>query len=85
MSRSLRRAALAAALFSTVAGCTRSMVQNKPQQPDPLLVSKKPVEAKPSAYAAPPAQTPVFTAEDAGRQEVPAQLSSELVVRPGRQ
>jgi hypothetical protein len=84
MYRSFRRAALAVALFSAVVGCTRSMVQNKPQPPDPLLVSKKPVEGKPSSYSAPPAQAPVFTAEETGRQEVPAMLSSELVVRPGR-
>ena len=71
MYRSFRRAALAVALFSAVVGCTRSMVQNKPQQPDPLLVSKKPVEGKPTAYS------------DA-KQPVPVQLSSELIVRPER-
>jgi hypothetical protein len=84
MYRSFRRAALAAALFSAVVGCTRTMVQNK-QQPDPLLVSKKPVEGKPSSFSDPRSQAPVFTAEDAaGRPAAPVQLSSELVVRPDR-
>lgn len=84
MHHSFRRAALAAALFSAAAGCTHSMVQNKPPQPDPLLVSKKPVEAKPSSYADPRSQVPVFAAGETPRQEVPVQLSSELVVRPDR-
>jgi hypothetical protein len=94
MRRTLRRAALAAALFGTATGCTRSVVQQNKQPPDPLLVSKKPVEGKPTSLAGPRSlarvdpRPPVFPAEDAGfavaRPGVPAQLSSELVVRPDR-
>jgi hypothetical protein len=95
MQRSLRRAALAAAILGATFGCTRSMVQqNNKQPPDPLLVSKKPVEGKPTSNTAPrdmarvDPQPPAFPMYDgtmnAASPDGPARLSSELVVRPNR-
>jgi hypothetical protein len=92
MQRSLRQTALAAALLGAVVGCTRTVVQQNKTPPDPLLVSKKPVEGKPTSgqgrrdLARVDPQPPVFPEEGsatAAGPGVPAQLSSELVVRPG--
>jgi hypothetical protein len=93
MQRSLRRAVLASAILSAALGCTRSVVQQNKQPPDPLLVSKKPVEGKPTSgpgghdFARVDPQPPAFPTEDASQmvngQGIPARLSSELVVRPG--
>jgi len=53
MTRTVVRAVLAAVLLGgAAAGCTKSAVRQK-TPPDPLLVSKKPVEGVPQA--APPA------------------------------
>jgi hypothetical protein len=49
MRRPLRRLALAAAL-GVLAGCHQPAVQQKPP-PDPLLISKKPIEGRPHAAA----------------------------------
>ena len=94
MQRSMRRAALAAAILGATFGCTRSMVQQTKQPPDPLLVSKKPVEGKPTSNTAPRAiarvdpQPPAFPTYDGtinvASPDGPARLSSELVVRPSR-
>jgi hypothetical protein len=61
MRRRLRHFGLITLLLGSVAlGCTRSAVQHK-EPPDPLLVTKKPVEGRPQradtdpAYEAPPA------------------------------
>jgi hypothetical protein len=72
MRRPFRRLALAAALAAgALAGCQHSAVQTK-QPPDPLLVTKKPVEGKPrspeddlSARVQPPAP-PIPTSDFAG-------------------
>jgi hypothetical protein len=94
MRRSLRKAALAVALFGAISGCTRSVVQQNKQPPDPLLVSKKPVEGKPTSGPSPrelarvdpqPPQWPVDdTMQTAGSEGAPVRLSSDLVVRPDR-
>jgi hypothetical protein len=94
MQRSLRRAALAAAIFSATIGCTRTVVQQNKQPPDPLLISKKPVEGKPTSLTGgrdlaridpqPPTMSTDDTRYTAGGSAVPVQLSSELVVRPDR-
>jgi hypothetical protein len=94
MLRPFRRAALAAAIFSVALGCNRSVVQQNKQPPDPLLVSKKPVEGKPTSSTNPrtlvrvdpqppamPGQETAFAASD---QANPIKLSSDLVVRPDR-
>jgi hypothetical protein len=94
MQRSFRRAVLAAAILVAAVGCTRSMVQQNKQPPDPLLVSKKPVEGKPTSNSsgrvltrvdpqppALPADDPILNAAAPGG---PVRLSSELVVRPTR-
>jgi hypothetical protein len=53
MVRSLSRLVLAAAVVcGGAAGCTRMAVKQK-QPPDPLLLSKKPVEAVPTAGPGP--------------------------------
>lgn len=101
MSRSLRQFALLATVLTAAGagGCTRSLVQHK-QPPDPLLVSKKPVEGKPRGDApAPRSETaaridppppPTTAAGDATvvapDPDVRRQPppSSGLVVRPGR-
>jgi len=50
MIRAFRRWGSLLVLGSAVAGCTpRSMVQQKPPPPDPLLVTKKPIEGKPQS------------------------------------
>jgi hypothetical protein len=50
MGRNLWRLGLAVVLFGSVAtGCHRQAVQTKPPPPDPLLISKKPIEGNPSA------------------------------------
>jgi hypothetical protein len=94
MRRSLRSTALAAALLGATIGCTRSVVQSGKQPPDPLLVSKKPVEGKPTSWQWPreivrvdpqPPQSPADGAAlAAGNGGAPVRLSSELVVRPDR-
>ena len=94
MSRPLRQLALLAAVVAAAGGgCTRSLVQHK-QPPDPLLVSKKPVEGKPTSWQGPreivrvdpqPPQSPADGAAlAAGNGGAPVRLSSELVVRPDR-
>jgi hypothetical protein len=76
MGRTIYRVLLMAALLVGVApGCTRSAVKQK-QPPDPLLLSKKPVEGKPTSlerdmsarldFAPPPA--PVLPPLPAGRE-----------------
>lgn len=77
MMRTVVRAVLAAVLLSGAAvGCTRSAVRQK-TPPDPLLVSKKPVEGVPQG-------TPAATA----RVEVPpppypgGDISTASVRRP---
>ena len=92
MQRSLRRAILTSAILSLALGCTRTVVQQNKQPPDPLLVSKKPVEGKPTSnttghdFTRVDPQPPAFPAEEMagipGGQGVPARLSSDLVVRP---
>jgi hypothetical protein len=98
MSRPLRQLALLAAVVAAAGGgCTRSLVQHK-QPPDPLLVSKKPVEGKPRTAAAPrgeatarvdPPAPPNGIARDATVAAPdpdlrrPVRLSSEVVVKPG--
>jgi hypothetical protein len=94
MQGSVRRAALAAALLAVAVGCTRTVVQQNKQPPDPLLVSKKPVEGKPMSGPTPRAlaridpQPPSFpesaVAPPTDGQAVTARLSSELIVRPAR-
>jgi hypothetical protein len=50
MRRKLWRLGLALVLFGGVAtGCHRQAVQSRPPHPDPLLISKKPIEGNPSA------------------------------------
>jgi hypothetical protein len=46
MGRRIRRLALAAAGVWALAGCHQPAVQQK-QPPDPLLISKKPIEGRP--------------------------------------
>jgi hypothetical protein len=94
MQRSFRRAALAAAILSTAFGCTRTVVQQNKQPPDPLLISKKPVQGKPTSLSSDrdlarvDPQPPAMAAEDgsftAPGSGAPVQLSSDLVVRPDR-
>jgi hypothetical protein len=88
MQRSLRRAALAAAILSAAFGCTKAVVQQNKTPPDPLLISKKPVEGKPTSatggrdLARIDPQPPVMPAEDGTGFGAPVRLSSELVVHP---
>jgi hypothetical protein len=94
MRRTLRSAALAAALLGATIGCTRSVVQTGKQPPDPLLVSKKPVEGKRTSWAGarevarvdpqPPQLPADGSALASGGEGAPVRLSSELVVRPDR-
>jgi hypothetical protein len=96
MPRRFRRAAASVAIAcAAFLGCNRSVVQQQKQPPDPLLVSKKPVEGRP--YSPPPAATPPKTATIGQPQAAavpvnnstvtvpeggPWRLSSEVVVRP---
>ena len=49
MWRKLGRLGLAVILLSSVAaGCHRQAIQSKPPPPDPLLISKKPIEGNPA-------------------------------------
>src|SRR5262245_1552444 len=95
MQRPLRHVALlAAAVLGLSAGCTRSgLVQEKKTPPDPLLLSKKPVDgrfgAPPSATARAYPQPPSAPSWDAaaaaprrGTPPVAAQPSSDVVIRP---
>jgi hypothetical protein len=85
---------MAAALLGATIGCTRSVVQTGKQPPDPLLVSKKPVEGKPTSFQntrefarvdpQPPQLPADGTALASGSEGAPVRLSSELVVRPDR-
>jgi len=47
MIRTFWRWGTAAVLVGALLGCTRTVVQQKAPPPDPLLVSRKPVEGKP--------------------------------------
>jgi hypothetical protein len=49
MGRPLWQIGLSVLLLGATLGCTRSAVQQKPP-PDPLLVTKKPVEGKPTSF-----------------------------------
>jgi hypothetical protein len=89
----LRRVALAAAITGLAIGCTRTVVQQNKQPPDPLLISKKPVEGKRtsnpggSGLARIDPQPPGYRGDDqfaVGQARAPVQLSSELVVHPDR-
>jgi hypothetical protein len=92
MKRSVRRILMTAAILGAATGCTRSVVQQNKQPPDPLLISKKPVEGKPTSNSSarslaridpqPPAPLSSETSLIANGQSAPVQLSSELVVRP---
>ncbi len=91
MRRSLRRVALAAALFGSTLGCTRTVVQQNKQPPDPLLVSKKPVQGKPMSGPGPAEmarvdpQPPPYPLDSPSPEEgrgVAARLSSEILIRP---
>ena len=60
MVRTFWRWGTAAVLGGALLGCTRSVVQQKAPPPDPLLVTRKPLEGKPrpddlSARLLPPA------------------------------
>ena len=76
MGRAFGRWAAALALGGALAGCTRTMVQQKAPPPDPLLVSRKPLEGKPQ-----PAD-----ADRTARLQPPAPPSSggELASSPDR-
>jgi hypothetical protein len=94
MQPTFRRAILASAILSTVLGCSHSVVQQNKQPPDPLLISKKPVEGKPTSgpsqqmLSRVDPQPPILSNDDstmiANDRSAPARLSSELVVRPGQ-
>jgi hypothetical protein len=92
MLRTLRRATLAAAITGLAIGCTRTVVQQQKQPPDPLLISKKPVEGKPTSNSAGRGlaridpQPPGLPGDDEplAVSRAPVQLSSDLVVRPDR-
>jgi hypothetical protein len=69
MVRTVWRLGLAAALGGALLGCSHTMAQRKPPPPDPLLVTRKPIEGKPrpadadlTARLQPP--TPPATAGD---------------------
>ncbi len=77
MIRAFWRWGLAAVLGGALVGCApRPMVQQKGPPPDPLLVTKKPIEGKPRAD----------DADLAGRLQPPAPppLESQLVSDPTR-
>jgi hypothetical protein len=71
MVGALRRLGLVAALGSAILGCSHTTAQRKPPPPDPLLVTRKPIEGRPrqadadlTARLPPPA--PPATAGDLG-------------------
>jgi hypothetical protein len=81
MGRRARRAALAVVL-AALAGCHQPAVQQK-QPPDPLLISKKPVEGTPrgpdgdlSARVQPPPPPPL-SAGDFAQSPPPLRLGPE--------
>jgi hypothetical protein len=47
MVRTVWRLGLALALGGALLGCSHTMAQRKPPPPDPLLVTRKPIEGKP--------------------------------------
>ena len=47
MVRAIQRLGLAAALGGALLGCSHTTAQRKPPPPDPLLVTRKPIEGKP--------------------------------------
>jgi hypothetical protein len=47
MVRAFWRFVLTTALAGTLVGCSHTMAQRKPPPPDPLLVTRKPIEGKP--------------------------------------
>ena len=89
MGRRIRRLALAAAGLCALAGCHQSAVQQKPP-PDPLLISKKPIEGRPHAddrdggmtVRAPAPPAPLTSGEFA--QEPPGAVKAVSSVPPGR-
>jgi len=86
MWRKLWRAGLAGTVVCFLTpGCTRSLVQHKQQPPDPLLVSKKPLEGR--ATTALPKQSAHLVPQPPpapGRDSVPltVQRDNSLPVRP---
>lgn len=84
MQRYLRSTAWAAVLVTVALGCTKPMTQQPKHPPDPLLISKKPVEGKPTALGERRQLTRVDPQPPAypGLDGAPARLSSEVVVKP---
>ena len=86
MVRAFRRLGLAAALGGALLGCSHTTAQRKPPPPDPLLVTRKPIEGKPrqadadlTARLPPPA--PPATVGDLG---VTPALDAPPLVQPVR-
>ena len=78
MIRAFRRWGLAFGAAAALVGCApRPMVQQKGPPPDPLLVTKKPIEGKPKAD----------DADLAGRLQPPAPptLGGQVVSDPARE